>query len=130
MTIWLWLLRRLKYNALCFKVAAAESELRRGLEDALIISTEAAWHKSAEIRLTMQSLAKMLSRASSAEDDFAYLTKTIPLAAIRSILQYSKSLNFDISSCTASTQQSFTQAPKPTAGFEEADIQKNCGACL
>jgi hypothetical protein len=45
----------------------------------------------------MQSLAKMLSRASSAEEDFAYLTKTMPLAAIRSILQYSRSLNFAIS---------------------------------
>lgn len=45
----------------------------------------------------MQSLAKMLSRTSSAEEDFAYLTKTMPLAAIRSILQYSKSLNFAIS---------------------------------
>ena len=48
---------------------------------------------------TMQSLARMLSRASSAEDDLAYLTKTMPFAAIRSILQYSRSLNFDISPC-------------------------------
>ena len=48
----------------------------------------------------MQSLARMLSRASSAEDDLAYLTKTMPLAAIKSILQYSRSLNFDISPWT------------------------------
>ena len=54
------------------------------------------------IGLTMQSLARMLSRASSAEDDLAYLTKTMPFAAIRSILQYSRSLNFDISPCIAS----------------------------
>ena len=51
----------------------------------------------------MQLLARMLSRASSAEDDLAYLTKTMPLAAIRSILQYSRSLNFDISAWADST---------------------------
>ena len=57
--------------------------------------------KLLEVGLTMQSLARMLSRASSAEDDLAYLTKTMPFAAIRSILQYSRSLNFDISPCTS-----------------------------
>ena len=56
--------------------------------------------------LTMQSFARMLSRASSAHEDFAYLTKTMPLAAIRSILQYSKSLNFDMSSCACNPDSS------------------------
>jgi hypothetical protein len=42
----------------------------------------------------------MASRASSAEEDLEYLQNTMPFDGMRSILQYSKSLNWDIASCT------------------------------
>ena len=48
---------------------------------------------------TMLPLAMMASRASSALEDLAYLQKMMPLAAIRSTLQYSRSRNRAISSC-------------------------------
>jgi hypothetical protein len=45
----------------------------------------------------MLSAAMMASSASSAEEDLAYLQKTMPLAAMRSTLQYSRSLKRAIS---------------------------------
>lgn len=47
----------------------------------------------------MLSLAWMASSASRAEEDLAYLQYTMPLDAIRSTLQYSRSRNLPISSC-------------------------------
>lgn len=42
----------------------------------------------------------MVSMAKQAEEDLLYLTKTIPLVAMRSVLQYCIPANRDISACT------------------------------
>ena len=56
-------------------------------------------------------LSVMSSSALRAEEDLAYLQKTMPLLAIKSVLQYCKSLKASISACRSGSLEHEDNAP-------------------
>ena len=72
------------------------------------------------------------SSAMSAEDALLYLQKTMPLEAMRSVLQYCKSRVEAIFCCTAETCVSFACSNASSAGAQPLNLHldSSCVSCL